>query len=108
MTISTRTADERRRLRDRFRAILLDAAKERRQRENIIETKYGPEPEWARYERQSLLTAVNDERAARHLLPATADQIRNADSQAAGHVDYADKVSLYCAEIALGIERTVY
>lgn len=34
--------------------------------------------------------------------------ISYANTQAGGHIDYADKFALYCAEIAMGIERTVY
>lgn len=108
MTINTRTAEERRQLRDRFRDVLLDAASQRNKRQNAIETKYGAEMEWMRFERQTMLTAVNEERRRRNLPPAHADDIQNANSQAGGHIDYADKFALYCAEIAMGIERTVY
>lgn len=108
MTINTRTAEERRQLRDRFRAVLLAAHVHRDERPGIVQTPTGPECEWAEYERGLLLAAVNAERSRRNLTPATIEQVRHADYQASGHVDYADKVALYCAEIAMGIERTVY
>ncbi len=108
MTISTRTAEERRKLRDRFRGIFLDAVKERRKRPASIHTEFGQEWEWMRFERETMLTAVNEERRRRNLPPATAEQVQNANVQASGHFDYADKFALYCAEIAMGIERTTY
>jgi hypothetical protein len=108
MTINTRTAEERRQLRDRFRNVLLEAAKQRGKRPDAIHTEFGPEWEWMRFERESMLTAVNKERQRRNLPPATADQVQTANIQAGGHVDYAAKFALYCAEIAMGIERTVY
>lgn len=108
MTISTRTADERRKLRDRFRAVLLAAHVHRDERSGIVQTSAGPECEWAEYERGLLLAAVNVERARRGLPTATIEQVRSADYQASGHFDYADKIALYCAEIAMGLERTMY
>jgi hypothetical protein len=108
MTINTRTADGRRQLRDQFRTVLLAAAKERGKRPEAIHTEFGPEWEWMRFEREAMLAAVNDERARRNLPPVTAGQVQTANIQAGGHVDYADKFALYCAEIAMGIERTTY
>lgn len=108
MNISTRTAEERRVLRERFCAVLQAAAEHRDERPGIVWTVYGTECEWVAWERQQMLDAVNAERAKRALPPAGHGAIENADRQAAGHVDYADEVALYCAEIALGIERTVY
>lgn len=102
------TSGERRQLRDRFRNVLLAAAKDRNKRDGIVQTSTGPECEWAEYERGQLLSAVNAERARRSLPAATIEQVRSADYQASGHYDYADKVALYCAEIAMGVERTVY
>lgn len=103
------SAEERRQLRDRFRDVLLEAATQRGRREQIVQSPDGLfEAAWAEYERDQLLLAVNAERSRRGLPATTRDDIRHADRQAAGHVDYADKISLYCAEIAMGIERTTY
>jgi hypothetical protein len=95
-------------LQGRFRAVLLNAASQRDKRLAAILTEYGSEREWERFERETMLAAVNEERARRNLSPATADQIQGADSQASGHIDYVDKFALYCAEIAMGIERSTY
>jgi hypothetical protein len=95
-------------LRDRFRDVLIEAAKHRNERDGIVQTRTGPECEWAEYERSQLLAAVNAERSKRRMPLATVEEIRHADYQASGHFDYADKVALYCAEIAMGIERKQY
>lgn len=60
---------------------------------------------WINYERQVMLTAVNDERQARGLPSASIDDIATRDGWAAGHSDYSSKFALYCAELACGLER---
>ncbi len=69
------------------------------------ETYQTTELEWVAFERQAMLTAVNIERHTRGLPPATMAQIIRVENNAAGHVDYATKYPLYCAELALGYDN---
>lgn len=59
------------------------------------------ELEWVVAERQRMLAEVNDIRRAAGAEPVTVEQIENAERPAIGHVDYATKFALYCAELAL-------
>lgn len=88
-------------LRDRFLARLGELAKERDSRPDVVETEFGVECAWAQFERDGMLADVNRARAERGFAPTTAGAIRAADLPSSGHVDYAEKFSLYCAEITL-------
>ena len=59
-------------------------------------------PAYVLFEREAMLGAVNAERARRGLAPVEVTKIDRVERLACGHVDYASKYPLYCAEIALG------
>lgn len=64
------------------------------------------ELEWVTYERTALLSAVNRERLARGLGPISVEDFIRVENLAVGHSDYSLKLSLYCAEMSLGIRYT--
>lgn len=94
---------------DKFLEVFQAAAKERSQRNDFVPAPKGTyqstEPAWAAFERQAMLDAVNLERRVRGLPNVTVAQIIRVETQACGHVDYARKFSLYCAELALGLDK---
>ncbi|MBB5491435.1 hypothetical protein [Nocardiopsis metallicus] len=53
-------------------------------------------------ERALLLEAINTERARRALPAVTLQDVRDVEMTALGHIDYAQKLSWRCAELALG------
>ncbi|SIO88493.1 hypothetical protein [Nocardiopsis sp. JB363] len=53
-------------------------------------------------ERALLLEAINTERARRALPAVTLQDVRDVETAAVGHIDYARKLSWRCAELALG------
>ncbi|MFA5758912.1 MAG: hypothetical protein WC942_06110 [Clostridia bacterium] len=57
--------------------------------------------EWVLYERMSLLDRVNEFRRSNKLPEVGVDNIINAEKKAIGHTDYASKLALYCAEVAV-------
>jgi hypothetical protein len=80
------------------------AASLRKDRSGVVQNKKGEvELEWMEFERQTMLKAVNVAREGRGLPPVTEDDVIRADRMAAGHIDYALKFPLYCAELALGV-----
>ncbi|KOX10169.1 hypothetical protein [Nocardiopsis sp. NRRL B-16309] len=79
-------------MRDRLLRVLHDAMEERPNR-----------TDWIEYERDQMTAAVNHARFTRGLQAATADDIRTIEDTAVGHSDYAAKLALRCAELALGI-----
>lgn len=87
-------------------AVLREAAKERDQRPDRVETPEGPEMEWALHERRTMLAWVNQYRAD-HGLPdeITEAEVTRVERQAAGHIDYAEKFALYCADLAMREEQ---
>jgi hypothetical protein len=89
-------------LRDRFQQHLHELASHRNERSDVVDTEHGVECGWMVFERQGMLAAVNQARAERGLLPADPAAVRRAENMACGHVDYAAKFALYCAELALG------
>lgn len=93
-------------LRDRFRDVLIEATESRNQRQGIVQTVRGPEIGWVIYERMCMLTAVNVARSERGYPPVGIDAVRRADQQATGHVDWLDKLSLYCAELTMKDQST--
>mgnify|MGYP000665061324 CR=1 FL=1 len=58
---------------------------------------------WIDAEQAAMLHAVNLERARRRLPHATLAELQRREQLAVGHVDYATKFALYCAELALGL-----
>ena len=71
----------------------LDAATTRR--------PVSPATRWMPRERAAMLAEVNVIRAERGTSPATAEDVAHCDRMATGHVDWATKFPLYCAELAL-------
>lgn len=103
------SASERTKLRQHFLSVLTGAAKHRRERETLVEDAgEGSAPGWLVFERETMHEAVNAWRAEHNLPPVDISSIVRVERQASGHVDYAVKFSLYCAEIAEGLlpERT--
>lgn len=92
---------DRRAVHDRLITELTDAAKQRHLREDLVNGATGYEPGWVRYERGRMLAVVNDERAKRGLQPVSWTTVADAESLAAGHVDYVTKYALYCAELVV-------
>lgn len=92
---------ERLAIRDRLMAVLSAAQRRRDQRPDILDTPHGPECEWARYEREAMLDAVNVERGKLGKPPALITEVESVDRVAAGHVDYSAKFALYCTELVV-------
>lgn len=88
-------------VRDRLLAELTAAAKERHLREDVVSTPHGPEATYVEYERTRMLTLVNAERDARGRGPLDMARVAAAERLASGHVDYAAKYALYCAELVV-------
>jgi hypothetical protein len=90
----------------KFEQVLQEAAKERPKRQELGPSPKGcyqtTEPAWVAFERRALLDAVNLERRVRGLPQVTEAQVIRVENQAHGHVDYAHKYALYCAELAMG------
>lgn len=101
--------NERLALLDKFLQVFQEAAKERPKREGFVPTPKGcyqkEESGWVAYERQVMFEAVNLERRVRGLPQVTLQQVIRVENQACGHVDYAHKYALYCAELALGYDK---
>ena len=81
---------------EQMHAVLVAAQAERPQRQAMV----GDEPEWVRYERDTMWQAVNAARADHGLPPALLTDILRAENSAVGHSDYTAKYALYCAELA--------
>lgn len=92
---------DRRAVHERLVAELTDAATQRHLREDLVNGPTGYEPGWVRYERSRMLAVVNEERAKRGLQPVAWTTVAEAESAAAGHVDYVTKYALYCAELVV-------
>jgi len=101
--------NERLALLDKFLQVFQEAAKERDRRQDFGPSPKGAfpttEPAWVAFERRAMLDAVNLERRVRGLPQITEAQVIRVENQAHGHVDYAHKYALYCAELALGEDR---
>jgi hypothetical protein len=101
--MATYTPEEFREMLGEMREIFRHAVSFRKDRPGWVKTAEGDmELGWMRFERQQMLEAVNVVRAERQLPEVTMEEVIRADRMAAGHVDYALKFSLYCAELALG------
>jgi len=88
-----------------MRASLAKAMTERPQRPDLEICDGERYPGWVFHERSAMVTAVNTIRADLGMPAVSADMVKRAEDQAAGHVDYASKFALYCTEIVLGDDR---
>jgi hypothetical protein len=91
----------RRSLQHTFRDVLIEAAKHRNDRAYPMTTPAGEMMGWVWYEIEQLLFAVNGFRESRRRKSVSLSEIVDAERQASGHLDYADQLALYCAELAL-------
>lgn len=89
-----------RRRSDYLRQVLMTAQGERGQRPDLVEGEFGPECEWAVYERHVMHDAVNRLRAGQSLPPLPLADVERVEQLAAGHCDYTAKFAFYCAELA--------
>jgi hypothetical protein len=88
-------------LRDRLLARFLELAKERPYRRYEVTVDGRRELAWIPFEQNGMLEEVNEIREERGLVRATLEPILEAERICVGHVDYAEKWALYCAEIAM-------
>ncbi len=96
---------ERLALTDQMLNTFREAAKERNARSNWIPGPGEPtaqELAWNNFERGIMVDAVNFERSARNLPPVSVRNFMIVERLAVGHSDYATKLALYCAELAVG------
>lgn len=88
-------------LRDRLLTHFVELAKERDARQDVVASGDGPELAWVLYERHGMLAEVNRIREELGHVRTTLGPIWKAERLCCGHVDYAEKWALYCAEIAM-------
>ena len=93
--------------RDHFLTILRNAASQRAKRNKwVFDPFEGMNVlEWVIYERKLMLDEVNRFRESKGLDPVGENDILRVEQLAVGHVDYAEKFSLYCAELSDGVEE---
>ena len=60
------------------------------------------ELEWMVFERETMFDLVNSERAIIGKQPVGLEEIKKAERQATGHIDYTRKFSLYCSWLVSG------
>ncbi len=94
--------DEMLRFRETLQAALSAAATLRSERQVTIPTRYGHELVWQTKERELLHRMVNNRRAELNLPPVDEDEVYAIDQSAAGHSDYAAKLTLRLAFLAYG------
>ena len=82
---------------DQFRTALSDAAAHRDERREWDHDT--GEPAWVAYEREQMLALVNALRAEGGLPPMDPDVVLRVERSACGHVDYAAKYAIGCAEL---------
>lgn len=86
--------------------ILSAAQKKRSERPGFTDAPNGygnmPEriPNWALYEMNEMLAAVNLIRVSKFKSAITLKEIIKVEGNARGHSDYSHKFALYCAELA--------
>jgi hypothetical protein len=97
--------DQRRAMWDRFKRVLRTAMAERGARSDEVRAEGGYLPGWVLFERQEMFAAVNRARAEQGRTAVPMDAVERVEQMACGHVDYFDKYTLYCAELALGVEE---
>lgn len=92
-------------LRDHMLGVFRKYAAERPRRQEWVPDFTNPGREelgWVIYEREQMCAEVNKVRSARGLQPILIKDFARIERQAVGHSDYDTKLSLYCAELALG------
>lgn len=89
-------------IRDTLHLLLVTAAEVRDPQAPVVDGPLGPEFAWVASERRGMLAAVNVHRADFGLDPVDEVTVARLEQQAAGHVDYAAKYALLCAELAVG------
>lgn len=89
-----------------FRAHLAMLQETRDARQDWTELEGNPMPGWAAYELEGMHKLVNEERVKEGLEPVTLRQVREVEAMAQGQCDYSHKFALYCAELAVGAEKT--
>jgi len=89
-----------------FKAHLVMLQETRDDRPEWVDLDDTPMPGWSAYELEGMHKLVNEERAKEGLEPVTIRQFRAVEAQAQGHYDYSPKFALYCAELAVGAEKT--
>lgn len=89
---------ERIRLRDAFLTVLAQCPRDNWE---LVSTSDGDELGWV----VETWFAMSDEIERRRVLlgrpPVLLQAVQDADRMASGHIDYAEKFSLYCAELVL-------
>lgn len=91
-------------LKDQMLRTFQEAAKERGDRSDWVPVPGDPtfqELKWIKFERDVMLEAVNHERSARGLSPINIRNFMMVERLAVGHSDYANKLALYCAQLAV-------
>jgi hypothetical protein len=78
--------------------LLIAAQAERDDRSQSV----NDEPGWVAYEREVVLEAINEERTNRGFNTLTPDDVKRAETYAAGHVDYTWTFAIGCAKLAVG------
>ena len=80
---------------DKMHTTLTRAQQERHLRDEFVDGELG----WVAHERNVMLTAVNEARAAQALPPVPIAAIERVEGSATGHSDYTRKFAWYCAEL---------
>jgi hypothetical protein len=88
-------------LQRKFCDVLIEAAKHRNDLDCVMFTPTGEMMGDAWYEIVQLMYAVNSFRESRRRKPVSLSEIVDAERQASGHVDYADRLAWSCAKLAL-------
>lgn len=101
--MNVRALPSRRDLAKTLEATLIEAARERKARPEVItDPDTGqPELEWVLHERAVMLAAVNTIRDREGWPHLTAADLLRPETSATGHIDYTTKYALYAAELAL-------
>lgn len=80
-----------------FEALLLDTAKERSKRSGIVDGEIG----WVLHERAVMFAEVNKKRQEQGKNEAEMEKFLLWEACCVGHVDYAHKFAMRCAELVL-------
>lgn len=85
---------------DVLRAALTTAQQVRDERMSFVALSDGTsELSWVLYEREQMLTAVNELRSAAGKPAASMEEVLAAETLARGHVDYTAKFAMGCADL---------
>ncbi len=100
---SVSLSSERLRLQDAFLKMLAgtDPAMKAESAWVVVETPDGPEAQWVIERWFVMFEEVNRQRKLLRKDPVELQAVKDADRMASGHTDYAEKFSLYCAELVL-------